>query len=303
MKNNKNIFSLINSFLITLFALSIVETFTYSGFIAKHFDVKVGLGIILLFVVAFVVLRRFFKSTLFGKFILFSTYLFTFIYVVFDTLERVTYLNFVFSRFHLHVHLLLLSATLLSIIFLINSDRKKVNTYVFTVLVVILIQYLVTDIVVIAKSNIGFMLKNPKATYDQKMEVVIEKKPYNYALFIKNNTPENAKILIPPQGYPWPQTGNKAYFRYFIYPRTLINGNEKDANVDIKEVDYVLIAYGETTISEYGFTNVWPKFDVKGEYILYWDPETGEITKEEKGIYKYNENDKTEKWGIIKIKH
>ena len=303
MKNSKNWLSLINAFLITLFACSLVETFTYSGFLTKHFDIKVGSVILFVFVTSFLVFRKFYKNTIFEKFILLATYFFTFVFVVFDTMERVTYANFVFSHFHLQVYLLLSSTIIMSIMFLVNLDKKIVNKYIFSVLVIILIQYLITDIVGIFKSNIGFMLKNPNATYDQKMEVVIEKKPYDFAMFIKANTPEDAKILIPPQGYPWPQTGNEAYFRYFLYPRKLFNGNENESKVDASAVDYVLVDYGETTISEYGFTNVWPKFDVKGEYILYWNPEIGEIFKDNVGVYKYNETDKSEKWGLIKIKH
>lgn len=303
MDKNKTIFKLVNAFLITLFAYSLVETFTYSGFLVKHFDIKIGFGLLLVFVVSFIIFSKFYKNVLFAKLLLVVTYILTFVYLVFDTLERVTYLNFVFSHFHLHVYLLLLSVVLVAIIFLINTEKKKVNIYVISVLSVILVQYLITDMSSIAKSNIGYMIENPRATYNQKMEKAIEKKPYDFTLFIKENTPENAKILIPPQGYPWPQTGNVAYLRYFIYPRILINGNEKDQKVNLQTVDYVLIAYGETTISEYGFTNVWPKFDVKGEYIIYWNPETNETWQDKTGIYKYSPNDKSEKWGIIKIKH
>ena len=303
MRNNKNIFSLVNAILVTSFVCSIVEAFTYTGFIAKHFDLRIGFGILFIFVITFFIFRKFYKSIFFKKLLIISAYLLTAAYLLFDTLEKVNYGNFVFSHFHLNVYLLLSCAIIMSVIFLINSDKNKTSKYIYSVLGVILIQYLVTDIVGVTKSNIGFMIKNPKATYDQKMEVAIEKKPYDFAMFIKSNTPENVTILIPPQGYPWPQTSNTAYFRYFLYPRNLVNGGERESKVDLKTIDYVLIDYGETTISEHGFTNIWPKFDVKGEYIVYWDSETGETTTDNMGIYKYNESDKSEKWGLIKLKH
>jgi hypothetical protein len=134
------------------------------------------------------------------------------------------------------------------------------------------------------------------------MEMVVDKIPYNFAIFIKNNTPESSAILIPPQGFPWDKTGNIVYFRYFLYPRKLINGGEKDPGVNINNVDYVLIDYGETNIFQYGFTNIWPKFNVDSEYIIYWNPFDGTVKKIENKKYVYDPDNKTDVWGIIKVK-
>lgn len=166
----------------------------------------------------------------------------------------------------------------------------------------VMTQYLIKDIRTVRDSRPLFILRNINLDNDSKMGMKIGKLPYDYTMFIKDNTSPNSTILIPPQGYPWDKTGNVGYLRYLLFPRSLINGNEKDSSVDINNVDYVLIDYGETNVSEYGYTNVWPKFNINGEYIIYWDPTTQRTWQDNSGVYKYSMNDKNERWGIIKIK-
>jgi len=99
-----------------------------------------------------------------------------------------------------------------------------------------------------AAREIIFMINNPRATYDQKMELKVGKQFYNYVLFVKNNTPEDSTILIPPfPTWPWAQTGNIPYMTYFLYPRTLLNGKEYTPGYDLKkdDIDFVLVAWGE----------------------------------------------------------
>jgi len=184
------------------------------------------------------------------------------------------------------------------------SKFNKIARFIFYGLLILIIgQYAIKDLDIVKDGRPFFITRNINLSYDKKMEMKIGKVPYDYAMFIKNNTPANATILIPPQAYPWDKTSNVAYLRYFLYPRNLINGGEKEPNVDINSVDYVLIDYGETNISQYGYTNVWPKFDVKGEYIIYWDPISGKIWQGVAGNYRYDPKDLSEKWGIIKIKN
>lgn len=172
----------------------------------------------------------------------------------------------------------------------------------YIIIIIALDQYIVTDFNAVKSSRPFFMLKNVNLGYDKKMEMAVGKVPYDFAMFIKDNTSPHSNILIPPQGFPWPKTGNVGYLRYFLYPRNLINGNEKDLNVNIKDIDYVLIDYGEESRLQYGFTNIWPKFNVNGEYIIYWDPLDGTVQKVDNGKYVYNPDNKMEEWGIIKIR-
>lgn len=169
-------------------------------------------------------------------------------------------------------------------------------------ILLVLSQYVKRDFNIVKYNRPFFILKNINLDYDKKMEMAVGNIPYDYAIFIKNNTPSDSAILIPPQGFPWDKTGNAIYFRYFLYPRRLINGGEKDPKVDLKDIDYVLIDYGETSVFQYDFTNIWPKFNVNSEYIIYWNPFDGAVKKIEYEKYVYNPDNKTDVWGIIKVK-
>ncbi len=129
---------------------------------------------------------------------------------------------------------------------------------------------------------------------------------YEYAEFIKRQTPEDAVILVPPQGFPWPATGNIAYFRYFLYPRNLINGAEKEPKVDLgKEgVEYVLLAWGETGGTEYDYTHGWPKFSLPAQRIIY-KKDLHQVGNYEAEIvekdYDLADPVNVENWGIIEL--
>ncbi len=159
------------------------------------------------------------------------------------------------------------------------------------------------DLGTAATRDVLYMMKNPTASYDQKMEEKLGKKFYDYVLFIKKYTPENSKILIPPfPTWPWAQSGNIPYMTYFLYPRTLLNGEEYSPKYDlIKEnVDYVLLAWGELDSPAGEEANGWPKFNVKAEKIIFMLADGRSMEKEEDYIYKEVEN--KEVWGLIKVK-
>ncbi len=103
---------------------------------------------------------------------------------------------------------------------------------------------------------------------------------YDYMLFVKENTPENSTIIVPPQESPWFMTGNIGLVRYFLYPRNFIQGTY-DKPLDIDSADYVMLAWGEwkeNDMSRYG----WPKVKVDAEETILLN------------------GDKN--WGILKIK-
>ncbi len=149
-----------------------------------------------------------------------------------------------------------------------------------------------------------FIITHPFVSYDEKMRKAIGEFSYNYAKFIVKYTPESATLLVPPQAFPWPSSGNIGYFRYFSYPRTLIAGDEfipppKDIFAGI---DYVLLNWGETERVENEHTHGWPKFDVKAEKIIFMD-EDGGYAGELKGNYHYKDYKDKKVWGLIVIKH
>jgi hypothetical protein len=122
---------------------------------------------------------------------------------------------------------------------------------------------------------------------------------YDYIKFVKENTPENASILVPPQQTPWLSTGNVGLDRYFLYPRILVNGGV-DASDGLGKYDYVLLVWGEWNGADknsYG----WPREKIKTDKIIYFDPAT-------KAVREKNENfdpmllPTSGAWGIIKLR-
>ena len=152
-------------------------------------------------------------------------------------------------------------------------------------------------------NHLKYIVRHPLDSYETKMRERVGPIFYDYVQFIKSNTPENSALLIPPYpgAWPWPQTGNDAYMRYFLYPRTLINGKQFESGLDYKEegIDYVLIAWGEGSIESNGFTHGWPKFDVPAKRILYLK---GEPAKSRDDYYLYKDHVSTGSWGLIEVR-
>lgn len=128
---------------------------------------------------------------------------------------------------------------------------------------------------------------------------------YDYYEFVKNNTPEDARILIPPQGLPWPRIGNSAYSRYFLYPRYLVSGKEKEPGIDLKKenMQYVMVSWGEVNLFQYGYTHGWPKFGIPAKMII-WERYSQRTQKHDIDIsYKdFSPSDlNPDWWGLIKV--
>ena len=101
-------------------------------------------------------------------------------------------------------------------------------------------------------NNVKIMHKNPKMTLPQKWSVKCGF-DYQYLDYLKNNTPEDAIILMPAKDkiYPKGQKSdfntkssagikNKAWAVYFLYPRKLVYENEID-NPYYDSINYVAI--------------------------------------------------------------
>ncbi|KKQ95043.1 MAG: hypothetical protein UT21_C0009G0008 [Candidatus Woesebacteria bacterium GW2011_GWA1_39_11b] len=298
-------------------AASFAEAYFYPGVLLKHTSIDA-----LFFYLAFGIagLSGLYGDKwkeqplrLFRKINYYAIYVFGLGYFTFYLLEKTHYPNYVFSTFHIHP--LELGTPLGLSIFAIIISSKDVLLmiqknlgilYKWFPIVVIFSWILVKSFIDIGTSaarDVSFIINNPTASYDQKMEVKLGKKFYDYVLFVKKNTPEDSKILIPPfPTWPWAQSGNIPYMTYFLYPRTLLNGEEYSPKYDLnkEDIDFVLLAWGELDAPVGGQTNGWPKFDVRAEKIIYMINEGRSIEIEEDYVYKRVENRQV--WGLIKVK-
>jgi hypothetical protein len=115
--------------------------------------------------------------------------------------------------------------------------------------------------------------------------------------FIKDSTPPDATILIPPQASHWLSTGNSSLDLYFLYPRKLVHGDIY--SLPETNYDYVLISWGLWQDNTVPFG--WPKENIKSKEIIYWD-EGRNLSKIIYGDYVYKEGGNNYNWGVIKVK-
>lgn len=287
--------------------ISFLDTITYNGFFLKHTFVNpiiiyVFLGIVE-FLGSFIFKRRAgnsFKN--FQRVNFFLSLLLFLLFIMLSFIENVTYANFVFSTFHISISGLVYPVILTICTNFILFNLRYLVIPIFGLVLGLVLENNLSNIWINNKSNLQYVFNHPSDSYKQKMENSLGKQFYDYVLFVKENTPENAKILLPPfPAYPWPQTGNIPYMRYFLYPRTLLNGDEYSASYNLKKdgIDYVLLAWGETVATSNGYTHGWPKFDVNAGDIIFWMPDGSVITKKEN--YSYDQFKGQELWGLIKV--
>jgi hypothetical protein len=102
-------------------------------------------------------------------------------------------------------------------------------------------------------SNQKMIKKYPDLSLEQKFEIKCGF-DYKYLHFVKNNSPEDAIILMPSKEDIFPRgqksdfntkgsggIRNKAWATYFLYPRKLVYEVEKDENPLYKKINYVAI--------------------------------------------------------------
>ncbi len=301
---------------ILVLALSLIEVVIYPGVIQKHIFIP-ALYFYLAFILITVVSRS--NSQLLYKPVLIFSIVLCISYFLSMVIEKLTYDNYIFNTIHIHpkqlVWPLLLTLTQYFlgsyIVGNIKPLSEKLTINIVKVITVYLIVVIFTDNIVnlVANTNIDiiYAITHQNSSYDEKMEYKLGKLFYDYTLFIKANTPENSKILLPPfpaplAAYPWPQTGNGIYMRYFLYPRTLVSGEEYSPGFDLakEKIDYVLVAWGETDATSGNYTHGWPKFDVTADEVVYMTKEGKRVDKP--GNYVYKNVEGQELWGIIKVK-
>lgn len=281
-----------------LFFLSImasgVEAVTYFGFIVKHFHFS-PYYIYLASIAAALLPRRVpkFISLLYP----YTIILLTLMYFIFIFLEVTHYPNYIYTHFHVNPLSFQLFISIAWIHYLIQK-----NLSLSKILIIATLIYIGVDgagrTIALLRNELLLIMREPFLTYDQKMN----REYWGFVPAIKEVvrlTPENATILIPPQGNPWEVEGNGAMVRYFIYPRKLMN--LLPDMTDLPKVEgptYVLIAKGSwpnvANPAGYG----WPKIKLDSNQIWHIDLATGKN-------YSYNRSydPSTDKWdwGLIEV--
>lgn len=290
-----------------------MESITYSGFILKH--TKLDPNIFFVFMVASGSLLMFlkYKNKIHESYekIKKATIFSVFLFVLFITLkfaDRMTYANFVFSKIHIQptnlLTPLLISFFLLVVLSFLEINYRKMFTLksFITLAIFLVIGFNLLKIYRLEWWAFQFIVTHPSASYDDKMRRAVGSEFYNFTQFINRNTPENSLILIPPQAFPWPQSGNEAFMRYFIYPRKMSNGEEYEPITNLNNYDYVVLNWGETDSIQPPYTHGWPKFDVPAEKTIFMNSD-GTDGIETKGNFYFKKYEDRKVWGLIVVKH
>lgn len=89
---------------------------------------------------------------------------------------------------------------------------------------------------------------------------------YLYSRVIKERTNEDARIMIPPADNLFGEISNTLFFRYFVYPRFVVNGNFQISSFD--GFDYVVVyKYKNIDLTE----NIWPNQSIESKKFYSFD--------------------------------
>jgi hypothetical protein len=134
----------------------------------------------------------------------------------------------------------------------------------------------------------SYILFHLRSTYDERMYYqwgIF----YQDMVFVRNNTPTNATIVIPPEEAAWLMgTGEPAFVRAFLYPRTITPEPINIPNLQAFGPNtYILIAWGNEECKPDPACHGWPRQDIKATKIMYKDPNSSNVIKvETNAIYK-----------------
>ncbi len=313
------------------FFLTLVETYTYKGFVSKflildtNFFILLTISSGLLSFPAKTRLRRK-KNNLSALFLSLNALVLPILivtYWIMTVMETIKYHNYVFSTYHLQpenfLYTIILSVFLF-ILFIFSESSKykefdikttakrlnaeyKTKEIVASIFVILGLSLFVLDNVPKTLDSIvnyqSFIFSNLNASYAEKMYARWGFYS-DYMFFVDEYVKEdNAVIASPPQETPWLNVGNASLDRYFVYPKYIVRSNLSSLPSDV-DVDYVLIAKGlwPAEKEKYG----WPKFSVSAEKIWYIDSETKEISEFSEDYDKNHIDGSYGSWGLIKIK-
>lgn len=287
-----------------------LEVIKYPGFFANHFfvDAKIIFAASI-FLLIFLnteqkIMRLVFKINRILLTIL------TLAYLSFYLLEGANYMNYVLGRFHFHLDGLMLPLLFSLFVLLTKKFKKNIISFgeksrVYPVFVLLIVYFLVKSLsysLEMGVSRTSYILFHLRDSYDQKMTYqwgVF----YQFMVFVKNNTPENSTIVIPPQEDPWLMgSGNQNFVRAFLYPRTIIPKTLliSEENLDLFDDNtYILISWGKESCRPDPDCHGWPRQKIKASEIIYKNPESSDTAEVKKDTI-YDPADKTYVYGLIK---
>ncbi len=295
--------------IIFTYACLLLDTIKYPGFVEKHFFIDAKVFFVLcLMVVLFIKSNKKILKTI-NIFNLMVSVVSGLGYIFFSIQEASHYTNYVLSEFHFSlgglVYVFLFSVSIFAVVQYGSRFNFKLNKTNFWQVV---LYFFVAYTLVI---NFGATFKNALVSdiyvglhlndnYDQKMRNQWGNY-YDYMVFVRENTPEDATIIVPPQILPWVRTGNVALDRYFLYPRTLVQNTTEQIldTFSLSEGTFIMISWGDWEC-DYGKCKLWPQQEIKAHEKIIKDSEANSV-KEIKYNVIFTPEDTTDPYGLLRI--
>jgi len=306
MKLNK--YGIFLSLLIILtYGLLALDTIKYPGFISNHFfvDAKVFSGVAVTFLLFVSVKSKLLDFVLnINKVFLI---LFSVVFIVFSFLEGSHYENYVLSTYHFQLKGLVFLVLFSLSLFLVSKARRLTQVIKgnigYIVLTFLAAYTLLANFgTTFQKAFTGdfYVASHLSDSYDQKMYSQWGDF-YKYMVFVKNNTPENASIIIPPQIAPWwTRSGNFFLVRPFLYPRKLIQYETAEIP-DLKSIPpgtHIMITWGEWECDAKGCGG-WPIQTINAKEVIFKDADFG--VKQIRQNFRYDPKDTDNPFGLLEI--
>jgi len=201
-----------------------LESVSYFGFVAKHTGFSANFWYIISVIIGLsgaplkLSLTKWLRLASFGSILA---------YVVLTIAEVLTYPNFVYTAMHVSLPGLQIFVLLISFHWLFNQNHgqkmltRVARSLIMSALIFVAVEGIGLSLAFLIKGLIP-VIKYPSATYEDKL-VKSYGGFYPAMKMVVDLTPENALILIPPQGNPWEVEGNAFMAAYFLYPRKVKN--------------------------------------------------------------------------------
>jgi hypothetical protein len=291
----------VSIFLLALIlGIALLESVSYIGYIQAHFFIPSALIYLSGILIFFLPIRKHFHFNKSVNIMLTLTAITSSVlYFSLNLIESAMYENYIFSLLHINLRGLEIFTALSIIIFFIARSHSRglsqsLRAGLIGSLVFVFISN-ITHLTPIIVKAISPVITNPMATYEKKLT---KAHPiYPVMQLITKLTPEDATIIIPPQGAPWVSEGNDALVLRFLYPRRVVH--LEDLASIYQDNTYLLIAKG-TWPSDGTYEHGWPKMPVEASRVWKFDLTSHSSTEFARS---YDPSLDLWDWGLIEVKH
>lgn len=292
----------------TFFCL-LLETLKYPGFIGNHFyiDAKVYFAVAITLLL-FLDTKQ--KSANFvlrvNRILLVPIFL---VYFGFALAEGAHFTNYVLATYHFHLDGLVFVPLFSLSIFVTEKFKDIVPKtigkigLVYPLMVFLLVFFMVKNITYVSDTAFNrnsYILFHLRDNYDDKMFYQWQDF-YRFMVFVRNNTPTYANIVVSPMQDPWLiGTGNPHFVRAFLYPRKIIQEEKIIPDLSVFGPNtFILISWGKEECKPEG-CHGWPRQNIQAKKITYKDPDSEKVIEtKENAVYRLEDDQYV--YGIIEL--